>query len=53
MRILNANGAWSLESPAPMLVTTAMRLIPLDFIADMMLFVPSVSMVSPTVLCKC
>ena len=32
-----------------MLVTTAMRLIPLDFIADMMLFVPSVSMVSPTV----
>ena len=49
MRILKANGAWSLESPAPMLVTTDRRLIPLSFIALITLLVPSVSMVSPTV----
>mmetsp|Transcript_28599 Transcript_28599/g.57800 ORF Transcript_28599/g.57800 Transcript_28599/m.57800 type:complete len:211 (-) Transcript_28599:111-743(-) len=48
MRILNAKGAWSLESPAPIDVTIAMRFTPLSFMAAIMLFVPSVSIVSPT-----
>mmetsp|Transcript_10752 Transcript_10752/g.19857 ORF Transcript_10752/g.19857 Transcript_10752/m.19857 type:complete len:243 (+) Transcript_10752:763-1491(+) len=48
MSILKAKGAWSLESPAPILVTTAMRLMLFSFMAAMMLFVPSVSIESPT-----
>mmetsp|Transcript_5102 Transcript_5102/g.15108 ORF Transcript_5102/g.15108 Transcript_5102/m.15108 type:complete len:236 (+) Transcript_5102:158-865(+) len=48
MRILKTNGAWSLESPAPMLVTTETRLTLYFFMASMMHLVPSSSIVGPT-----
>mmetsp|Transcript_25604 Transcript_25604/g.83952 ORF Transcript_25604/g.83952 Transcript_25604/m.83952 type:complete len:242 (+) Transcript_25604:168-893(+) len=48
MRILKKKGAWSLESPAPMDVTTATRLTSYFFMASMMMAEPSVSMVGPT-----
>mmetsp|Transcript_108409 Transcript_108409/g.187263 ORF Transcript_108409/g.187263 Transcript_108409/m.187263 type:complete len:227 (-) Transcript_108409:355-1035(-) len=41
-------GACFSESPVPMLVTTAIRLTPLAFIASMTFLVPSVSIVVPT-----
>ena len=43
-----AHGAWSIESPAPMVVTTEMRLTPLAFIAAITFAVPSWSIVGPT-----
>mmetsp|Transcript_1829 Transcript_1829/g.5513 ORF Transcript_1829/g.5513 Transcript_1829/m.5513 type:complete len:319 (+) Transcript_1829:185-1141(+) len=48
MSILNTKGAWSLESPAPIDVTTAMRFTSYFFIAAMTAAVPSVSIVGPT-----
>jgi hypothetical protein len=41
MSILNMKGAWSLESPAPMDVTTATRLTSYFFIAAMTVAVPA------------
>lgn len=48
INILNMKGAWSLESPAPIEVMTETRLTLLDFIAERIVRVESVSMVSPT-----
>mmetsp|Transcript_5377 Transcript_5377/g.18203 ORF Transcript_5377/g.18203 Transcript_5377/m.18203 type:complete len:206 (-) Transcript_5377:185-802(-) len=48
MSSLKKKGAWFWLSPAPMLVTTLMRLTPRAFIERITLDVPSVSMVSPT-----
>ena len=46
--ILNMKGAWSLESPAPIEVATGTRLTLLDFMAERIVRVESVSMISPT-----
>mmetsp|Transcript_52039 Transcript_52039/g.111295 ORF Transcript_52039/g.111295 Transcript_52039/m.111295 type:complete len:224 (-) Transcript_52039:175-846(-) len=48
MSTLKKKGAWFSESPAPMEVTTAMRLMPPALHASMTLRVPSVSIDSPT-----
>ena len=48
MSILNMKGAWSLESPAPIEVTTATRFTSYFFMAAMTVAVPSVSIVGPT-----
>ena len=48
MSTLKKKGAWPSESPAPMDVTTEMRLTPLALHASMMFAVPSRSIVAPT-----
>mmetsp|Transcript_41501 Transcript_41501/g.102268 ORF Transcript_41501/g.102268 Transcript_41501/m.102268 type:complete len:320 (-) Transcript_41501:157-1116(-) len=48
IRILNMNGAWSAESPAPMEVTTDTRVTPAAFMPLITFSVPSFSMVLPT-----
>mmetsp|Transcript_114350 Transcript_114350/g.198226 ORF Transcript_114350/g.198226 Transcript_114350/m.198226 type:complete len:208 (-) Transcript_114350:79-702(-) len=48
IRSRNAQGAWFIESPAPIVVTTAIFLTSFAFIASMMFAVPSCSIVFPT-----
>mmetsp|Transcript_12650 Transcript_12650/g.50816 ORF Transcript_12650/g.50816 Transcript_12650/m.50816 type:complete len:332 (-) Transcript_12650:129-1124(-) len=48
MRILKKNGAWSLLSPVPIDVTTAIRLTPRLLHSSMTWRVPSASIVGPT-----